>query len=180
MSSTETPLKQDDRVNFSPLGRHLHQRFAYIAARERLLEARELLAEGAPIAAAQGIDAAVDDIEDAGRKELAIIEALTCLPPVWRIDAALNARREPVLDGYAKQHGWRSSWTPSGYFMAADENGDFNLEVSEADAWRCSSGVPDMMIGGTGLTSLLAHLRGETIDLTVKIFAAALLKGAAR
>ncbi|MBX4858761.1 hypothetical protein HJA86_01960 [Rhizobium bangladeshense] len=147
------------------LGRQIHQRLSYAGARERMLEAREYLANGEPTAAAHSIEAAIDEDEDAGRRELEIIDRLSGLPPVWALDAALSAQRVPFLEKHALANGCRFGWI-RGDFIASDEHG-FALHVYRSDAWRCTSGMPDMLVCGVGLTTLHAHLRGEPIDETV-------------
>ncbi|MGO7626469.1 hypothetical protein ACC675_10960 [Rhizobium ruizarguesonis] len=167
------------QVTHASLGRQIHQRLAYAGIRERMLEAREFIANGEPIATiAHSIEAAIDEDEDAGRRELEIIDRLAALPPVWALDAALSAQRVPFLEKHAIAKGCRFGWI-RGDFIASDEDG-FALHVYRSDAWRCSTGMPDMLICGVGLTTLHAHLRGETIDNTVAALAPwhARLKGA--
>lgn len=176
MHITETSETQPELLIFAPFGRQNHQRFAYISARERLAEARDLLAAGSAVAAAHGLEAAMEEIEDAGRKELAILDALDELPPVWCIDAELYKRRTIVLESIAQKSGWRFRWV-GGHFMAADDESGSTLDVGPTDTWRCSSGVPDMLVGGTGLTSLLAHLRGESLEIAAATFSKIIKKG---
>ncbi|MBX5220903.1 hypothetical protein HJC04_11380 [Rhizobium sp. NLR8a] len=157
------------------LGRHIHQRIACAGARERMLEAREYLANGEPIAAAHSIEAAIDGGDDAGRRELEIVDALADKPPVWKLDAALHEKRAPLLEGYAKRYGWRFGWVRDD-FIASDEDG-FALHVYRSDAWRCSTGMPDMLVCGVGLVTLLGHLRGEDLDMTVAALTPIFVKG---
>ncbi|RFB87926.1 hypothetical protein B5K08_21855 [Rhizobium leguminosarum bv. trifolii] len=151
------------------MGRQIHQRLAYAGARERMLEAREYLANGKPDAVARTIEVAIDEVEDSGRAELQIIDNLAALPPVWALDAALSAQRTPFLEKHAAANGCRFGWV-RGDFIASDDSG-FALHVYGSDAWRCTSGMPDMLMCGVGLTTLHAHLRGETIDQTVAALA---------
>lgn len=158
-----------NQVAHGSLGRQIHQRLAYAGARERILDAREYLGNGEPVAAAHSLEAALDQIEDGGRAELEIIDNLAGLPPVWALDAVLSAQRIPFLEKHAVTNGCRFGWV-RGDFIASDDDG-FALHVYRSDAWRCTSGMPDMFTCGVGLTTLHAHLRGETIDQTVAALA---------
>ncbi|NKK72452.1 hypothetical protein GFM13_19100 [Rhizobium leguminosarum bv. viciae] len=166
MNSENSDLRQAVQAS---LGRQVHQRMATFGTVDLLYEAIELQSHGEVIAAKHLSERAIDAIEDGGRAELEIIDNLANLPPVWGLDAALSAQRVPFLEKHAIAKGWRFGWI-RGDFIASDEDG-FALHVYRSDAWRCSTGMPDMLICGVGLTTLHAHLRGETIDQTVAALA---------
>ncbi len=125
----------------------------------------EALSEGRTVAAKQTIESAMDAIDDAGRDDLQTVDALAELPPVFLLDAELHKHRAAFLEKHAATHGWRFGWVGKD-FVASDDAG-FSLHVNAADAWRCSTGIPDRYIPGVGLTTLNAHLRGERLDATV-------------
>ncbi|WP_198021208.1 hypothetical protein [Rhizobium sp. IBUN] len=162
------------------LGRQIHQRLAFAGAREsmaealdRVAEAREYLANGETVVAAHRIgpamgriEAAMAQVEDGGREELAIIDALGELIPVFLLDAWLHEQRRGVLDKLARSLGWASSWSGEVFYASQDDTG-MDLHVNASDGWRCTSGMPDMLVCGVGLTSLHAHLKCETLPETV-------------
>ena len=118
------------------------------------------------MAARDVIEEAIARIEDGGREEAEIIEALADYPPVFVIDLALHQRRHSFIKKLAQSMGWQITWDGEAVFVTGDD-GAFELHVNPVDGWRCTSGMPDVHVTGVGLTSLHAHLKGEDLAATV-------------
>ncbi|CAN7607367.1 hypothetical protein LJR245_004537 [Rhizobium leguminosarum] len=154
------------QVAHASLGRQIHQRMATFGTLDLLYEAIELQSHGEVIAAKHLIERAIDAIEDGGRSEAEIIAEIADLPPVFAIDGWLHGRRHDVLDKFAMSLGWAAVWAGE-TFRASLEDGSFDLHVNAADGWRCTSGMPDVLVYGVGLTALHAHLKCENLAATV-------------
>ncbi len=152
-------------TRFPTLARAWHSRLALDAAEHSLTDAIDHCLRGEPVAAGELLDEVRQQFRQVVGAEHSEYEALQNLPPVWKVDAALSARRTNLLEWLARAAGSVGVFDDAGGYLM-ERDGEFVAYVSANDSWSAwQSGYARMV--GTGLTTLVGFWRGEDLPTTV-------------
>ena len=151
----------DQHTKLTPFGIPFNEtKLGAIAALDQLLSVKDDLSFGRVVAARVGITETISAIENSGRADFEIGLELIDLPPLWKIDAALHRRREKALQHYLPD----GRMGEDRIYRESNVEIDREFLVHPNDVWVASTGTPGWRIVGSGLTSLIAYLKGQSID----------------
>jgi len=160
-----TSAADREETRFPTLSRAWGSRLALNAAEYSLTEAIDHCRNGEPVAAADILAEVQMNFRRVVAAEHWEMDALEHLPPVWRVDAALNERRETLFAQMTAELDGAGSFDANGAFELT-QDGEFFGRIYANDRWVMRQDGYCQMVG-VGLTTLLAFWRGEDLPTTV-------------
>lgn len=152
-------------TRFPTLSRAWHSRLAVDAAEYSLTDAIDHCLSGEPVAASELLVEVRQHFREVVAAEHSEYEALETLPPVWKVEAALNAHRNGLLKRLTKEADGTGLFDDAGGYLI-ERDGDFVAYVRANDSWSAWQSGYALMVG-TGLVTLLAFWRGDDLPTTV-------------